>query len=151
MRAQYFEFSPKVLNSHLTAAFLWVHVRSNSLNSGNSSPDNSVRDRISGTSNQLLRKAVDKSKKKSKEGDKKTAWVVVYQISKINRESGRPELVHVSVRGLCGRTCTRLTLPDSVAGSTDQGTTGPCGQRQGDMDQSGRPEDGVPVVPVPQR
>lgn len=94
MRAQYFEFSPKVLNSQLTAAFLWVQVRSNSVSGSN--PVNSLRD---GDNNSLLlRKTVDKNKKKKngKDGDKKTAWVVVYQISKINRETGRPELVHVS-------------------------------------------------------
>lgn len=34
---------------------------------------------------------------RKKSGDKKSAWLVVYQISKINPESGRPELIHVSL------------------------------------------------------
>lgn len=93
-RAQYFEFSSKVLNSHLTAAYLWIQVRSKSRVSSSSSLSNSITDQLS------MRKPsgpADKGqRKKSATNDKKAAWLVVYQITSIDRESGRPELIHVS-------------------------------------------------------
>ena len=78
MKVQYFKFSPKVLNAHVTRAYLWVHVKNpNGMN--DQSPD--------GRSGRL---------ESGQNGKTKTAWVVVYQAVRSNPNDA-PTLLHVSL------------------------------------------------------
>ena len=109
MKAQYFKFSSKVINSHLTAAFLWIHVRASSSSGGSSSRSagNGIRGSSSEEAGSFPRKGAGKrgsSGKDATDSGKKAAWIVVYQITRLNRDSGRPELIHV-------RASLHLSLP----------------------------------------
>lgn len=79
LKAQYFKFSPKIYNSRLTRANLWIHVKQLPAgNSSSSSLDNSC----------TLDAPSDHST---------TAWIVVYQVIKSDVHEG-PTLLHVKAQ-----------------------------------------------------
>ena len=86
LKAQYFQFSPKVYNSYLAKANLWVHVKQlPQLNENDSSTLND------GTSCGIHKSNLPESE------ENKIAWIVVYQVVKSDIQEG-PTLLHVTAQ-----------------------------------------------------
>lgn len=85
MKVQYFKFSPKVLNAHVTRAYLWVHVKN----------PNGMSQRDRRDESQLSPNDGNNGRGQNNNGKTKTAWVVVYQAVRSNPNES-PTLLHVS-------------------------------------------------------
>lgn len=84
MKAQYFKFSSKIMNSELNRAHLWIHVKNHDHDHHHHHHEHERKTLNSERNNS----SSDRSKKK-------TAWIVLYQIIKENNAE-TPTLLHVS-------------------------------------------------------
>lgn len=70
LKSQFFEFSPKIMNAHLTRAHLWIHVKRPKTPHHHNNNNNHI-------------------------SNDPVAWIVVYKVVR-NSPSDTPSLIHVS-------------------------------------------------------
>lgn len=100
MKAQYFKFSPKIINSNLNRAHLWVHVKNHRDESSSGSQAGGDDD---DAEEEPRDQGFGRRNNNNNQRSKKEAWLVVYKLSRQNNNNQdnldfnntTPTLLHV--------------------------------------------------------